>query len=73
VIYGNGREEMGDEVVVVDNITMLNFALKGFWIMSVGTLIDKVKGHFTYELKEIMFCEFVDTSNKMFLMHLQVL
>jgi len=26
VVYGNGREEMADEVVVVDNITMLNFA-----------------------------------------------
>jgi len=26
VVYGNGREEMVDEVVVVDNITMLNFA-----------------------------------------------
>lgn len=24
--------------------------------MLVGTLIYKVKGHFTYELKEIMFC-----------------
>ncbi len=31
--------------------------------MLVGTLIDMVKGHFTYELKKIMFCGVYYTPN----------
>jgi hypothetical protein len=40
--YGSGGEKMADEVVVGDNITMLNFANGGFWIMLVEALVHMV-------------------------------
>jgi hypothetical protein len=46
IAYGNGGEEMVDEVIVGDNITMLNSANKGFWIMLVETLVHMVKETF---------------------------
>jgi hypothetical protein len=50
VEYGNGGEEMVDDVVVGDNITMLcqSSSNENFWIMFVDTPIHMVKEHFTY-------------------------
>jgi hypothetical protein len=49
VEYGSGGEEMADDVVMGDNITMLcqNSIDESFWIMLVDTHVHMVKEHFT--------------------------
>jgi hypothetical protein len=49
IAYGNGGEEMADEVVMGDNIVGMSFEDEGFWIMLVSTLVHMVKEHFVDE------------------------
>jgi hypothetical protein len=49
IAYGNGGEEMANEVVMGDNIVVMSFVDEGFWIMLVCTLVHMVKEHFMDE------------------------
>jgi hypothetical protein len=49
IAYGNGGEEMANEVVVGDNITVMISTNEGFWIILVSTPVHMVKEHFTNE------------------------
>jgi hypothetical protein len=49
IAYGNGGEEMADEVVMGDNIVVMSFVDEIFWIMLLNTPVHMVKEHFMDE------------------------